>query len=79
MHTKETTEKKVIESLKEIKSVMEEHIADVQATITKMNSKIKPHEDFLNGLPTGEMEFYYGKSYEVRMLIDGIKAIQINN
>jgi signal transduction histidine kinase len=79
MITKETTEEKIIESLKEIKKIMTEHITDVQASIALMQSKTKPFEDYLHSLPSVQLDFHYGNSYAVRTLIDEIKAIQVNN
>lgn len=79
MITKETTEEKIIESLEEIKKILEEHVTDVKATIALMQSKIKPYEDYLHSLPSGQIDFHYGKSYAIRTLIDKIKEMQVKN
>lgn len=78
MITKETTEDKIIESLEEIKKILKEHITDVKASIALMQSKTKPYEDYLNSLPSVQLDFHYGKSYAIRTLMDEIKDIQVN-
>lgn len=79
MITKEKTEEKIIESLEGIKKVLKEHITDVQALIALTQSKTKPYEDYLNSLPSVQLDFHYGKSYAIRSLIDEIKEIQTTN
>ncbi len=78
MFTKETTQGKIVESLEEIKKIMVEHIADVKISIASMEAKIQPYQDFLNSLPSTQLEFHYGNSFKIRTLMDEIKNIQAN-
>lgn len=78
MITKETTEEQITNSLQEIKKILKEHITDVKTSIALMESKSKPYSDYLNSIPSYQLDFYYGKSYVIRTLIDEIKEIQTN-
>lgn len=80
MITKESIrESDIIESLEQIKKISEASIANVKNLIADMQNKIKPHEDFLDSIPTEQMNFYYGKSYKIRTLIDEIKELEVNS
>ncbi|MBL7880378.1 MAG: hypothetical protein JNN23_11100 [Chryseobacterium gambrini] len=53
MITKENIrEGDIIKSLEEIKKNSEEYIKRVKILIAEMQNKIKPHEDFLDSIPT---------------------------
>lgn len=78
MKPKGNTEQQIIEALEKILAIMEKRSKEVKALIAKMESETKPFEEYLNALPKGEFEFYYGKSFKVRQLIDGIKEFTNN-
>ncbi len=78
MKPKVNTEQQIIEALEKILAIMEKRSKEVKVLIAKMESETKPFEEYLHTLPKSEFEFYYGKSYKVRELIDGIKEFTNN-
>ena len=78
MIAKGNTEDKIINALEKMLGILETKTPEVKKLIENISVEIKPYEDYLDSIPSYEFEFHYGKSFQIRTLIDSIKNFKTN-